>query len=355
MSEDWRKFSPVVFPNPDLTRCADRDGRVEFLIYSITPQHIEAKELGRLKVAGASWNRYLSVMGQAELRDFLAVSDACERNAVSISSSIFEKINSRPRVPRSMAIVNVTPDSFYPGSRVGSGSFSMIDAVLDQEPDIIDIGGESTRPGSERVTPQEEYNRIRPILEYVSDTSSIPVSVDTRNPETARMISGYRVTYLNDISGFRDPGMIRVAADHSLKPIVMHMKGDPATMQLDTSYEDLFFEINQFLLDRASALIESGIGQEDIVVDPGIGFGKSAEQNMEIVRNFHAFTTGFHTLAGTSRKSFIGAITGSNVNGRLPGTIASSVFLMMKNVDILRVHDVRENVEAMKTYLSLLG
>ncbi|MCL4329589.1 MAG: dihydropteroate synthase [Candidatus Thermoplasmatota archaeon] len=344
----------LVFPSPQ-PKIMNTTGESEFLVYSRRPQSFGMQEPEILEVRGSLWKRYRVVMNEKELGTYLSELDSCGSLGKSFSSSIFGKLHSQPKLPQIMGIVNVTPDSFYPGSRIEGSSFSAIDAILDQKPDIIDIGGESTRPGSGRITPDEEIGRIRPVIQYISETSSIPVSVDTRNPETANYALRYRIAYLNDVSGFRNPQMIGIAADHSLKSVVMHMKGEPATMQSDTHYDDIYFEINHFLASRAHSLMEAGVKPLDIIVDPGIGFGKTSYQNIEIISNFHAFSLGFETLVGASRKSFIGTLTGRSVESRLSGTLASSMYLMLKNTGILRLHDVQENRDAMKVYLGLLG
>ena len=355
MLYEMPEVDTLVFPSPLPRKAMNSDGGEEFLVYSLRPQNFEEQEAENLAINGTPWKRYRVVMNENELGTYLSGIDSYRSLGKLFSSSIFGKLHSQHKLPRIMGIINVTPDSFYPGSRVDGNSFSAVDAFLDQKPDIIDIGGESTRPGSGRVTSEEEIKRIRPVLQYVSETSSIPVSVDTRNPETANYALRYRIAYLNDVSGFRNPQMIRIAADHSLKAVIMHMKGEPSTMQTDTHYDDIYFEVNHFIAGRAFSLMDAGVPPADIIVDPGIGFGKTSHQNIEIISNFQAFSLGFETLVGASRKSFIGTLTGRSVENRLSGTLASSIYLMMKNVGILRLHDVRENRDAMNAYLSLLG
>jgi dihydropteroate synthase len=247
---------------------------------------------------------------------------------------------------RIMAIINTTPDSFYPGSRHMAPDKD-VDRILDQKPDIVDIGGESTRPGSPQVSAAEEIERIRPVLDYVTSTSRIPVSLDTRHPEVADYFRD-RIRILNDISGFSDQRMIHIAADGELQCVVMHMRGTPETMQTMTQYGDLIAETIKEIQERVIHLMDSGVASDRIIVDPGIGFAKDTAGNLEILRNIRSYRFGFPLLVGVSRKAFIGNITGRDVHGRLPGTIALTAYLASEGVDIVRVHDAAENSDAVK-------
>ncbi len=272
-----------------------------------------------------------------------------------IAENIFRKLKSGLKQPRLMQVVNVTPDSFFPGSRIDRKAISRLDQILDQEPDIIDVGGESTRPESP-ATPQEvEVMRVQPVVEYISGSSSIPVSIDSRHPATIQKLLKYRVNVINDISGFSDPAMVRIATDNDLECVVMHMRGDPGTMQNDTHYSDVVTEVAGFLSGRANDLVGAGINPSRIILDPGIGFGKDYSGNLQLLRNAHCFNLGFRTLIGHSRKRFIGDLTGRNVEDRLPGTIATSLYLLREKVDILRVHDLIENRDALRMFAALTG
>ncbi len=243
-----------------------------------------------------------------------------------------------------MGILNATPDSFYAGSRILDKS--RIDSMLDEKPDIIDIGGESTRPGSLPVPPDIETERIRPVIDYIKSVSNIPVSIDSRNYDTIKAVISMDIDYINDISGFSDERMIKIACDYNVRAIVMHMIGTPQTMQNFTEYDDIIFEINNFFYSRINKMLKFGIKPENIIVDPGIGFSKDTNGNITILRSPWSFFLGFDTLFGTSRKRFIGTLTGSDVNDRLGGTIGTSIYLSENGVDILRVHDPAQNRDA---------
>ena len=303
-------------------------------------------------VAGSTERR---MMDQETMASFLSEAGTFPGFEEEISGNIFRKFRTPIKPPLMMSILNATPDSFFPGSRVDRKSVDKIDSILEMKPDIIDIGGESTRPASVEITPEEELSRVLPIVEYVSGSSSVPISIDTRHPATISGLLGFRFDMINDISGFSDPEMIRIAYENDLNCIIMHMRGSPQTMQNDTKYRDVVAEVCGFLSERSSLLVKSGISPSKIILDPGIGFGKDYEGNMELIRNAHCFNLGFRTLFGTSRKTFIGKLTGKGVEDRLPGTIATSIFLMQKKVDILRVHDLNENRDAVKAYASILS
>ncbi len=247
---------------------------------------------------------------------------------------------------RIMAIINTTPDSFYPGSR-HSVPDRAVDSILDRKPDIVDIGGESTRPGSAPVSTEEEIERIKPVLDYITSTSSIPVSLDTRHPDVASYFRD-RISMLNDISGFSDQRMIQIAAEGKMQCVVMHMRGTPTTMQSMTHYGDLVAETIKEIQERVIRMMDSGVEPNRIVVDPGIGFAKDTAGNLDILRNIRSYRFGLPLLVGVSRKAFIGNITGRDVQERLSGTIALTAYLAGEGVDIVRVHDPAENSDAVK-------
>lgn len=290
--------------------------------------------LGALRISGKQYFHYITpeISGlnvDARIRALLAGS----RPASQVHTRI-------------MAIINATPDSFYPGSR-HTVPDKDVDNILDQKPDIVDVGGESTRPGSLKVSAVEEIERIKPVLEYITSTSSIPVSLDTRHPEVADYFRD-RISMLNDISGFSDQRMIHLAAESELQCVVMHMRGTPETMQTMTHYEDVTAETLKEIQERVIHLMDSGVEASRIMVDPGIGFAKDIAGNLEILRNIRSYRFGFPLLVGASRKSFIGNITGREVQDRLPGTIALTAYLASEGVDIVRVHDPAENSDAVK-------
>ncbi len=260
-----------------------------------------------------------------------------------------EKINRSKKIvfgkPKIMGIANATPDSFFPDSRISSTRD--LDRLIDLKPDVIDVGGASTRPGSKEISVESEISRLRPYIEYLYTTSNIPLSLDTRHPETAKKFAQY-ISFLNDISGFTNNDMVQVALDNRIKCIVMHMRGTPENMQDQTVYSDIVPEVISFLHKQARNLLEAGISTDDIIVDPGIGFGKDINGNLSILHDIKSFEFGPDLLVGTSRKGFLGKITGEDVTGRLPGTIATSIYLAQNHVDYLRVHDVKENRDAIE-------
>jgi dihydropteroate synthase len=254
-----------------------------------------------------------------------------------------------------MAAVNCTPDSFYTGSRLNDRIEAGLQKIIEEKPDFIDLGGESTRPGSTGIGWEEEVERIRPALQYLSENTDIPVSIDTRHHETITSLLQYGISMVNDITGLRSPEMRKVVRDNDLDAVIMHMRGEPNNMQTMTFYENITAELNRFFFDRMRTCWEEGIDLERIILDPGIGFAKGLKGNMEILRNIERFRIGQRLLVGTSRKTFIGKITGSPVEERLPGTIATSIYLSRKGVDILRLHDVRANRDAIRMMRLLEG
>lgn len=250
--------------------------------------------------------------------------------------------------PKIMGVVNCTPDSFYPGSRLTGQFQTGLEKILEEKPDIIDLGGESTRPGAPGISWREEVERIRPALKYLSENSSIPLSIDTRNPETVSALSSYGISMVNDVTGMRSPAMRKIVCDNNLDAVIMHMRGNPSTMQSMTEYENIVAEINRFFFEQIRMCREDGIDSRKLLVDPGIGFAKDINGNLEILRNIDSFRIGQRVLVGTSRKSFIGKITDSNVEDRLPGTIATSIYLASRGIDALRVHDIKANRDAIR-------
>lgn len=246
--------------------------------------------------------------------------------------------------PLLMGIVNVTPDSFSDG-----GLFVNADAAVDRSlklekdgADIIDIGGESTRPGAESVSVDEEISRVLPVIEGIRRRSKIPISIDTTKSQVAKAALDAGACMVNDISAGRfDPGMFAVVAGYNVPICLMHMQGNPKTMQVAPHYEDLFGEIHDFLAARIETAVKNGIPQSNIVIDPGIGFGKSAEENLELVRNLRFLNDlGCPVLIGTSKKSFIGKLLELQVNQRLEATLATLALAFDGGASIFRVHDI---------------
>jgi len=250
-----------------------------------------------------------------------------------------------------MGVVNVTPDSFSDGGRFLDQT-SAIDHSLklaEEGADIVDIGGESTRPGAESVDTAEELRRVIPVIEKVASEGVI-VSVDTTKSEVALAALEAGAAIVNDVSGFKfDPKIATVAADSGAGIVVMHMKGEPRTMQKDPHYDDVVAEVRKELLDMADKALASGIGREAIALDPGIGFGKTTEHNLQLLRwNTTLVDDGFPVVVGPSRKSFIGLTLDLGVEERVEGTAAVVAWLVATGAHVVRVHDVKEMVRVVR-------
>ncbi|NPV80601.1 MAG: dihydropteroate synthase [Firmicutes bacterium] len=251
-----------------------------------------------------------------------------------------------------MGIVNVTPDSFSDGGKY-MDPFAAVEhakTLVAEGADIIDIGGESTRPGSERVPCDEELRRVIPVVERLSREINIPISVDTYKAEVARRAIEAGASVINDISALRfDPDLGRVAADFGVPMILMHMLGEPGTMQRNPQYHDVVSDIISFFEDAVERAISAGIKPEKIILDPGIGFGKLPEHNLEILRRLREFRAlGYPILVGTSRKSFIARIVGQSIEERDDGTMATVALAIAGGADIVRVHDVKRTARMVR-------
>ncbi|MCD6404271.1 MAG: dihydropteroate synthase [Planctomycetes bacterium] len=248
-----------------------------------------------------------------------------------------------------MGILNVTPDSFSDGGRYVEVDTAVERALemVRQGASIIDVGGESTRPGSLPATADEEVSRVVPVIEAFSRQSLCPVSIDTSKPEVARAAFGAGASIINDITALGDAEMAAFAAERGCPVILMHMRGTPRTMQEAPVYEDLMGEITLFLRKAVDTAVAAGVRREQIVVDPGIGFGKTLAHNLNILRSLKVLASlGRPILVGTSRKSFIGAILDAPVDERRFGTAASVALCAAGGAHILRVHDVGECLDA---------
>ena len=254
---------------------------------------------------------------------------------------------------RVMGILNVTPDSFSDGGRfyVFDRALRQAERMVMEGADIIDVGGESTRPGAEAVSADEESRRVTPIIAELSRRLTVPLSIDTRNAETARRALDAGASMINDVSGLRhDPETARVAAAFGVPVSVMHIKGNPKDMQDDPRYDDLFGEISDYLAESVAIAVRAGVAHDMIIVDPGIGFGKTIVHNLLIVKNLDKFKSlGKPILVGVSRKSFIGRVLGGlPVDERLVGSAAAAALCVLNGADIVRAHDVKETVHAVK-------
>jgi dihydropteroate synthase len=243
-----------------------------------------------------------------------------------------------------MGILNVTPDSFTDGGMFFDVASAVARAkeMMSQGADIIDIGGESSRPGAKPVSAEEEIRRVLPVIKKILSESEVPISVDTYKPQVAEECLKAGALIINDITGLRNEEMIKVCAKYRASVIIMHMKGNPETMQDAPKYEDIIAEIMAFFKDRIEAAEKAGITK--IMLDPGIGFGKTLEHNIEIMRRLSEFRDlGYPLMIGTSRKSFIKKLTDAKTNQELlPGTLATVCLSVMGGVDVIRVHDVAE-------------
>ncbi|MCI5147924.1 MAG: dihydropteroate synthase [Candidatus Electrothrix sp. MAN1_4] len=252
-----------------------------------------------------------------------------------------------------MGILNVTPDSFSDGGQcIGEQAvMAQVEKMLAHGMDIIDIGGESTRPFAEPVTEQEELDRVIPAIQAVRRLSSaLPISIDTTKADVAAAALEHGATIINDISALRqDPDMVKVACGYEAPIIIMHMQGTPENMQVAPEYEDVVAEISDFFQERTSWMQSQGIGQERIILDPGIGFGKTLEHNLAILRNVGTFKQlGFPVLIGHSRKYFLEKLLGTPVEERDGPTAVVSALCAQQGADILRVHDVGQTVAAVR-------
>jgi dihydropteroate synthase len=248
-----------------------------------------------------------------------------------------------------MGILNVTPDSFYDGGRYARAEAAVQRALqmVQDGADIVDIGGESTRPGSQPVPEEEELRRVLPVIEAVRGQVDVPISIDTTKSRVAERALQAGACMVNDISGLGfDPRMAEVVARHGALCCVMHIQGTPQTMQQNPQYEDVVRDISRYFEERLALAERAGIPRENIWLDPGIGFGKTVEHNLEILRRLREFTAfGLPILIGTSRKSFIGKILGDlPPEERLEGTAATVAIAIMNGANAVRVHDVREMV-----------
>ena len=256
--------------------------------------------------------------------------------------------------PLVMGIVNVTPDSFSDGGRYLDADAAVDRALkhVENGAGLLDVGGESTRPGAPPVDEAEELRRIIPVISRLSGETDVPVSIDTQKPAVAHAAIAAGAVVINDIASNReDDAMWRVVADTGAGYIAMHMQGTPQTMQESPAYGDVVAEVEAFFLDRMDRFAAAGVSAEQVAIDPGIGFGKTVAHNLELLKNLQQFITFRRpVVVGASRKSFLGG----DVSERLPGSLACAVHAIAQGAQIVRVHDVRETVAAVKTMEAIL-
>ena len=257
---------------------------------------------------------------------------------------------------RIMGILNITPDSFYDGGK----HFDLIDTqrrvdtMINEGVEIIDIGGESTRPGSKPVTVEEELERVIPAIEYVTKKFDVPISIDTQKAEVAKKAVEAGACIVNDVGGLRNDDMISIVSEMNVPVIIMHMQGTPENMQKNPQYGDVVEDIKEWLKKRINAAESAGIKRSDIIVDPGIGFGKNLKHNLEILGRLGEFKgMAGGVLLGASRKSFIGMMSGNEESDRLTGSLSAAIMGFIGSVDILRVHDIKETLSAVNAMNSL--
>ena len=260
--------------------------------------------------------------------------------------------------PKLMGVVNVTPDSFSDGGLYldAEKAIARGKELVRDGADILDVGGESTRPGAEAVSAEEELARTEPVVAGLA-AAGHEVSIDTSKLAVAEAALDAGATIVNDVTALRgDPEIGPLCAEREAVLILMHMQGDPRTMQLDPIYDDVVDDVKAFLAERLEAALAAGVKEERVWLDPGIGFGKTFEHNLELLSRLGELRSlGRPLVVGTSRKSFIGKVDGSSVEDRIGGTIASSILAMAEGADVLRVHDVAEVAQAAKVAAAILG
>lgn len=257
-------------------------------------------------------------------------------------------------LPRVMGIVNATPDSFADGGEHATAEAAIAHGLklAEEGADILDIGGESTRPGADDVPPDEELRRVVPVIEALAKRISIPISVDTSKPEVMRAAVAAGAGMINDVYALRREGALDAAAALGVPVVLMHMQGEPRTMQVEPRYDDVVGEVHRFLAERIFAAEMAGIAKRRVVVDPGFGFGKNAQHNLQLLAQLRRFTElGVPVLAGLSRKRTIGELTGrDDPHERVFGSVAAHLIAGQNGATILRVHDVAATVDALKVW-----
>jgi dihydropteroate synthase len=254
--------------------------------------------------------------------------------------------------PVLMGVLNVTPDSFSDGGEFFGAEPAVAHAemMFDEGAQVIDVGGESTRPGSDPVNPEEELRRVLPVIRGIlSARPDAIVSIDTYRSSTAKAALDTGARVVNDVTALGDPKMAGLVAERGCPIVLMHMLGEPKSMQQDPRYEDVVREVRDFLTERAERAIRAGVEPENVILDPGIGFGKTLEHNLKLLNRLDSLVElGFPVLVGVSRKSFLGKITGSDdTKDRLFGTVAANVLAYERGASLFRVHDVRASGEAL--------
>ncbi len=258
--------------------------------------------------------------------------------------------------PLVMGVLNVTPDSFSDGGRFANPDAAVAEGLrmVEEGAGLIDVGGESTRPGAEAVSAVEEIRRVIPVIETLAARTTVPISVDTSKAAVMTAAVRAGASMINDVRALREPGALVAAADSKAAIVLMHMQGEPRTMQADPRYGDVVAEVREFLRERAAACVASGITKERIAIDPGIGFGKRLEHNLALLAGLPALVRlGWPVLVGVSRKSMLGALLGRAVDERVAGGVAMATAAVLAGASIVRTHDVAATVDAVKIAVAL--
>ena len=260
--------------------------------------------------------------------------------------------------PAVMGVLNVTPDSFSDGGRYSTIDIALqrAEQMAEQGAAIIDVGGESTRPGARAVNEQEEVDRVLPVIEAIRRAVDLPVSIDTSKPGVMRAAVAAGASIINDVYALQADGALQAAVELQKPVCLMHMQGEPRTMQKEPQYEDVVAEVTQFLRERVAQCIQAGLGEGMIIVDPGFGFGKTPAHNVELLAGLSRVTEiGVPVLAGLSRKSTLGKITGKDVSQLMPASIAAAVLAVQQGAQIVRAHDVAETVDALRVAAAVMN
>lgn len=263
-------------------------------------------------------------------------------------------------IPKVMGVLNATPDSFSDGGRYDRPDAGLAHALrlVGQGADILDIGGESTRPGADPVNAADEIARVVPLIAAIRAQSPIPISIDTMKPEVARAAMAAGASIWNDVAALTAPGALACAAELDCQVMLMHMRGEPRTMQAQPHYDDVVAEVTDYLAARAQAAMAAGVARQSIWLDPGIGFGKTLAHNLALLAHLDRIVAlGFPVLLGVSRKSFLAAIdpAAKDPQARLPGSLAAAMAGARAGVAAVRVHDVAETVQALKVWAAIEG
>ena len=274
------------------------------------------------------------------------MSDSCNPNRLPCGSRFLDLTH-----PQVMGILNITPDSFSDGGRYAQRDAALrhAEAMWRAGASLIDVGGESTRPGARAVSPIEELERVAPVVEAIAGELDVIISVDTSTPAVMREAARLGAGLINDVRSLQREGALDAAADSGLPVCLMHMRGEPTTMQQDPRYADILSEVRGFLVERMAACATGGIAAERLILDPGFGFAKTLEHNLRLFKHLESLhELGRPLLVGVSRKSMIGRVLGHEVGGRLYGSLALAALAVGKGAQILRVHDVAETVDVVR-------